>query len=107
MMFEIILAIVLINYLRRSPQLTGISPEWSQRLFIGMMACVALLLFDVIVDRHGKISNWISYLVLLSILYLIYSKKEFQFAKFLIYAVLPLVVIGIIKDLTSIISPSF
>ena len=107
MMFEIILAIVLINYLRRSPQLTGISPEWSQRLFIGMMACVALLLFDVIVDRHGKISNWISYLVLLSILYLIYSKKEFQFAKFLIYAVLPLVVIDIVKDLSAIISPSF
>ena len=107
MMFEIILAIVLINYLRRSPQLTGISPEWSQRLFIGMMACVALLLFDVIVDRHGKVSNWLSYLVLLSILYLIYSKKEFQFAKFLIYAVLPLVVIGIAKDLTAIISPSF
>jgi two-component system, NtrC family, sensor kinase len=107
MMFEIILAIVLINYLRKSPQLTGISPEWSQRLFIGMMACVALLLFDVIVDRHGKISNWLAYLVLLTILYLIYSQKEFQFAKFLIYAVLPLVVIDIVKDLTGIISPSF
>ena len=107
MMFEIILAIVLINYLRRSPQLTGVSPEWSQRLFIGMMACIALLLFDIIVDKHGRISNWLTYLVLLSVLYLIYSKKEFQFAKFLIYAVLPLVVIGIVKDFTRIIGPSF
>ena len=53
---------------------------WSQRLFIGQMACVAVLLFDVIVDKSGIISWGVADLILLAILYLVYSKKEFQLA---------------------------
>jgi two-component system NtrC family sensor kinase len=107
MLFQIILAIVLLNYLRRSPHIRGVSMEWSQRLFIGQMACVALLLFDLIVDKSGIISRGVADLILLAILYLLYSKKEFQFAKFLVFAVLPLVVICIFQDLARLINPRF
>jgi two-component system, NtrC family, sensor kinase len=107
MLFQIILAIVLLNYLRRSPHIRGVYLEWSQRLFIGQMACVALLLFDVIVDKSGIISRGVADLILLAILYLLYSKKEFQFAKFLVFAVLPLVIICIFQDLARLINPHF
>jgi two-component system, NtrC family, sensor kinase len=107
MLFQIILAIVLLNYLRRSPHIKGVYLEWSQRLFIGQTACVALLLFDVIVDKSGIISRGAADLILVAILYLIYSKKEFQFAKFLVFAVLPLVIIAIVRDLAHLINPGF
>ena len=107
MLFQIILAIVLLNYLRRSPHIRGVSMVWGQRLFIAQMACVGLLLFDVIVDKSGIISKLFGHLVLLAILYLVYSKKEFQFAKFLVFAVLPLVIIGIVGDLASLFNKHF
>jgi two-component system, NtrC family, sensor kinase len=107
MLLQIILAIVLLNYLRRSPHIRGVYLEWSQRLFIGQTACVALLLFDVIVDKSGIISRGVADLILVAILYLVYSKKEFQFAKFLVFAVLPLVVISIFRDLAHLINPRF
>jgi two-component system, NtrC family, sensor kinase len=107
MAFQIILAILLLNYLRRSAHIRGVYLEWSQRLFIGQMACVALLLFDVIVDKSGIISRGLADLILMAILYLVYSKKEFQFAKFLVFAVLPLVIITIVRDLAHLINPHF
>ncbi|HEY5371320.1 MAG TPA: ATP-binding protein [Hanamia sp.] len=107
MSFESILAIILVAYLRKS--LRTISPNeqrWNQILTFTLYGVVALVILQF-VFHITPIVKWVWYALLFFFLYLINKNPVFDHFKKLLYAVLPLVLLGFFSDLLKAIQPAY
>jgi len=107
MSFELILAIALIAYLRKS--LKTISPNeqrWIQMLTFTLYGVVALGILQA-VFHLTPIVKWVWYVLLFVLSYLIYANPVFAHFKKIFYAMLPLVLLAFFSDLLKAIWPAY
>ena len=105
MVFQFILIVIIINYLRKSLRLTLTMPEWNKKLMYILFAATAVLVINLSIHRADTITNWLSIALLSLLLYIIYSQKEFKPAAFLLTAVVPYVVVTVISYLIKLMNP--
>ena len=105
MVFQFILTIIIVNYLRKSLQMRVTMPEWNKQLMWIIFADIAVLIIHVSVHRSDIITNWLSIALLSLVLYIIYSKKEFKPASFLLTAMVPYVVVTVLAYLIQLVNP--
>ena len=107
MFIEFILAIFIIRYLRTTLKNDGNLPPWDYLLTGGMVVSIGLMVVGVVIDSSRSIATLLTDGLIFYIIYLIYTKKEFASVKFLVYALLPYIIVSVIREITSIISKSF
>lgn len=107
MFIEFILAIFIIRFLRTTLKNDGNLPAWDYLLTGGMVVSIGLMVVGVVINSSRSIATLLTDGLIFYIIYLIYTKKEFASVKFLVYAVLPYIVVSVIREITSIVSKSF
>jgi two-component system, NtrC family, sensor kinase len=106
MYLQIILAIVILNFLRKTVRENGQLVKWNKLLLGGIIFSVALVALEILANKNIFIL-WIGHALLLSLVYLIYTKEEFKSAKPLMIALLPLIIAALINDLVENTAPDF
>lgn len=102
MSFEPFLAFFIVRYLQKS--LNKLSPDqwWNQILKYTLYGIVVLAVFQL-VFHITPIAIWIWHVFLLALMALIYKNPVFAFAKKVMVAVLPLILLGVFSDLFKLI----
>ncbi len=98
MYLEVILAIVIINYLRKKLRMGEYSPQLNRQLVVGFGIAVGLLVLQAVLPNTRSIADWLTHALMLVILYNIFYRPELKAVKFIVYVVLPYLVIEIIND---------
>ena len=104
MSFQFIITLIIINYLRKSLQMRLTMPEWNTRLMWIIYAYIAVLVVHLSVRRSDEITNWLSIGLLSWVMYLIYSRKEFKAATFLLTAMVPYIAVTVVTYLIKLIN---
>ncbi|CAN5521596.1 hypothetical protein BH11BAC3_BH11BAC3_43060 [soil metagenome] len=107
MNFEIVLVFIIIGYLRKSLQIKTAYPEWNRVLMIVAGVAIALLSLQYVFKDQRVIFNWLSHLLLFSLIFLIIYIKEFQAAKSVVYTVVPYLVVSVINDFVGLVAKDF
>ncbi|MEO5593703.1 MAG: ATP-binding protein [Chitinophagaceae bacterium] len=99
MVLEFILAIIIIRYLRSYLQKDGSLPKWDRKLIIALGIAIGLLVMSILIPRSKHIAILLADALLLYIMYVAYTTKEFQPLKPTIYAVLPYTIVSVVDAL--------
>ena len=106
MSFEPILAFFLVRYLRRSLKANSTNTRWDQIFTITLYGIVALAIFQI-AFHLSPVIMWVWHALLLALVALIYKDPVFDFAKRVMYGVLPLILLAFFSDLFKLINPGY
>ena len=107
MYLQVVLSIIILNYLRTALRKDGLSAQWNKLLISGIVVSLSLVVIGVTVSGSDQIILWLSHLLLLTLIYLVFTRKEFHSAKSLMVAMLPLIILKFMSDLTETINNTF
>lgn len=102
-----VLLIILFVYLRKHLQTKTTMPKWHRVFFTGLMLAIAFLMASITFRKGKPYILWGSELLLLAVIYFLFIRKEFQQARLVIYAILPMALLEIIDHFASTFYPSF
>ncbi|MEO6289199.1 MAG: ATP-binding protein [Ginsengibacter sp.] len=106
MSFEPILSFFLIRYLRKNIRFFSPNPFWESILTRAMYGVVILFILEIVLSTE-KISIWIWHLLLLAIIYISFRLSMLERVRTVMVAILPLIIIGIVKDILHAVNQSF
>ena len=106
MILQPILALIILRSLRKSLKVAGLLPKWDRLFMIGTALFIALITINTLV-RENNFTPWIAHVLIIGLVYMISTEKDFRSAKPVMYAVLPLIVINLIQDVTKLIDHDF
>ena len=107
MYLQTTLIIVILTYLRRTLRKNNALAKWDKLLLGGIVGAVSLIVISIALSESEQFLLWLSHLLLVSVVYQIYTQKDLQQAKPLALAMLPLIVIQLISDLIELINQEF
>jgi two-component system, NtrC family, sensor kinase len=102
MIFELIIAIIIVRYLRKSLQTQVELPKWDKVLNYIMYAAIILLVADTGFSSLKPVTLWLSHLLLLYLIYILYSQKEFGKARPVLLAIAPFIILSLFSDITKL-----
>jgi len=104
MVLDFILTVFIISYLRKTLHTASLLPQWNRVLSGVLYAAIALLIINMSVSVAQPYTIWLSHLLLLYLLYVLYSQKEFQPARPLMLAVSPFILVSLFTDIVRLIN---
>jgi two-component system NtrC family sensor kinase len=107
MYIEFILAIIILRYLRKVLKKEDMLPGWDRLLTAGMVVSVGLLVVAFFIHGSKYISVLLTDAMLLYVVNITLTRKEFAPAKSLVYAVLPYIIVSVFSSAVEWISRSF
>jgi signal transduction histidine kinase len=99
MFLEFFIIIFLSRYLRQFLQTSSKLQEWNKILTGVMYVAIGLLVLDVTVPATKPVMMWVAHLMCLLIVAAVFRQNELRNARPVMYAVLPLILISLLKDL--------
>ena len=103
MSFEPILIFILLMIMRKHVKTENLNSKWSRILKAGLYVTIALFaLFEALPFHHGAFFHWFWHLALLAVAVVIYKRPEFAKMNNLVFAVLPVLVVGFLRDLSGL-----
>jgi C4-dicarboxylate-specific signal transduction histidine kinase len=102
MIFELIVAIIIVRYLRKSMQTAVSLPKWDKVLTYIMYAAIMLLVVYIFLQAGRPVTKWFSHLLLLYLIYILYSEKEFRQARPVLLAIAPFIILSLLNDIINL-----
>lgn len=99
---ELVLAIVIATYLRKSFQTKLKYPGWHKVLNVILFAGIALLIVDVFVGRWISVTKWLGHALMLYLIYILFVEKVFVRARSILFAIAPFVLLSLLKDISDV-----
>lgn len=107
MSLDFIFIIFLCRYFRKSLQTSGNLAKWDKILTGLTVTSIVLMIFDILDYGNNTVIKWIANLIMLSIVYVAFSKSEFRQFRSMMYAVLPFLLVSVFSNLIETISKPF
>ena len=107
MLLQPILALVILNLLRKSLKTSGLLQKWNRLFMVVTGIFIALIILSVTVKGSRDLWTWISNGLIAGLVYLVFYSKDFQTSRQVMFAALPLFIIGITEDILDIFAPGF
>jgi two-component system NtrC family sensor kinase len=107
MLFDLILVIIVVSYLKRNLSPSELTPDWRRYLTYVIVISVALFLSESILKNIDWLFEWLGHALVWCLAWFIYSKKEWRKARPLLFAFLPLLAINTITDIVKEVANSF
>lgn len=107
MLFDLILILVVVRYLKRNLSASELTPEWNRNLTWFVLTAVILFLGHSIIKNVSWLFEWLGHVLVWYLAWLIFSKKEWNKARPILFAFLPLLVINTITDFVKLTAKSF
>jgi two-component system, NtrC family, sensor kinase len=102
MMFELIIAIIIVRYLRKSLQTPVKFPKWDKVLNYIMYAAIVLLVANTGLSSIRPVTLWLSHLLLLYLIYILYSQEEFGKERPVLLAIAPFIILSLFSDIAKL-----
>ncbi len=99
MIFELIIAIVIVRYLQKSMNTKTNLPNWNIVLTYIMYAAVILLVSYALFDAARPVTKWFSHALLLYLIYILYNEKVFKEARQVLLAIAPFILLSVFSDI--------
>src|SRR5580765_5757562 len=96
---ELIIAFFLVLRLRKSLQTASLLPGWNKILLGIMYAAIVLQVLQMTTHVANTAIEWIAHLLVLFVVWIIYSQKEFRSARSIMFAVMPFIALTILNDI--------
>ncbi len=107
MLFQPILALIILRFLRKSLKASGQLAKWDKYFIYANAFFIAMLVLSIVVSGSRNILSWLGHASLFALVYLVYTQKELKTAKPTMVAVLPIIGFYFIEDVVTAISSSF
>ena len=107
MLLQPILALVILNLLRKSLKTSGLLQKWNRLFMVVTGIFIALIILSVTVKGSRDLWTWISNALIAGLVYLVFYSKDFRTSRQVMFAALPLFIIGITEDILDIFAPGF
>jgi two-component system NtrC family sensor kinase len=104
MVFQLVILIIIIGYLRKSLDMVVTMPDWNKKLWWISYAAIALIIIHLGYSGSDKIAEWISLFLLAGLMYIINDNEEFKPVGFLLTAVIPYLIVSFITYLIKLIN---
>lgn len=105
MSLEPLVAFFLVRYLRKTLRIFSPENKWEKTFTYTLYGIIVLFVIDVSTDI-SNILIWIWHALLLSTIWIGYKYPEFKESKPTLFAIIPLVILGVIVDLLKVINKS-
>jgi two-component system, NtrC family, sensor kinase len=99
MILELIIAIVIVRYLQKSMETKTNFPNWNIVLTYIMYAAIILLVSYAVFHDARPITKWLGHLLLIYLIYILYSQQIFQQAKPVLLAIAPFIILSVLNDI--------
>lgn len=93
MLFQVVITIIIISYLRKSFQMPVTMPVWNKKFWWLIYAGIAILVLNYSFNRSEVVVRWLALGLLSLLMYILNKNEEFKPARFLIIAVVPYIVV--------------
>ena len=107
MNIQLIISFFIIIHLRKSFHTATRLPWWNKNLLNLMYACIALQVLEFIFPPARPAVMWLSHIIVLGIVGIIYLEETFRSARPTVFAVLPLILVSFLGDTVKLISRDF
>ena len=107
MQIEFILLAILFHFMRKHLQNTKLLPGWNGWIIAGLVFAVAMIFVDMTNPGIRHITVWFARGLLLTQVIILLKRTEFQKLRYIVFIVLPLILINFIHDFTKLVSASF
>lgn len=104
---NLIILLIVLHYLRRNLQSRTKLPQWDKLFLNGMVAASILFVLQFAAPSMVHVINWIAYAALFGLIYLNLSNPVFKPVKSIVNAVVPLILVEFVSDVSSAGFPSF
>jgi signal transduction histidine kinase len=104
---EFIIIILIVIYLRRALKTKVSMPEWHKKMQWLLYAAIGLIIAQALSDNFRIILHWVGMIMLGYVLYIISTNEKFKESRFLVTAILPMLVVAFIAAIIRIISVDF
>jgi two-component system, NtrC family, sensor kinase len=101
MPIEPVLLFILVIQFRRILKKNELYPEWQRLLFFSLFGIGVLFVLDKALPIED-FTRWIWHALLLGTVYIVFTREEFSSFRNFMYAFLPMIIIGILKDLADL-----
>ncbi|HLK29602.1 MAG TPA: ATP-binding protein [Puia sp.] len=102
MTFDLIVTIVITWYLRRSLEMAAKLPKWDHIFKYILYAAIGLFVINVALPQSRIVAVWLSHLLMLYLIYLLYSEKELQAARQVLFAIAPYIILSLFTDIAKL-----
>lgn len=99
MILDFIIAILIARYIKRRLHTAEKLPQWDKILDIIFYASIALLAVSVLVENSQPAMIWVAHAILLYIVYILYTRKEFKELRSYLLAIAPYILVSLAKDI--------
>lgn len=106
MIFDLIIVVLLIQYLKKSPG-PELTQAWKTRLHLILLFSVALLVFGSVTPNQIMFFQWTSHALVWGFVIFLYRKKEWKNIRPVLYPTLPLLILKTVADGCELIAPAF
>ncbi len=93
MVFQIVLTIIIISYLRKSLQMQVTLQDWNKKFWWMVYSGIALFVIHYAYRGSDVVTQWLALLLLSGLMYIIYRHKEFEQSRFLLTAIVPYLIV--------------
>lgn len=107
MLFQPILALLILRHLRKQLDTASVLPKWDNWLKVGTGIAIAFIVLYAAVRESRVAITWLSDIFLFTIAYLVYFQQELRKARASITAFFPIIIIYFIDDVAILLLPGF
>ena len=107
MLFDLILILVVVRYLKRNLSASELTPAWNRYLTWFALTSVILFLGHSFIKNADWLFEWLGHALVWYLAWLFFSKKEWNKARPILFAFLPLLAINTITDFVKLTAKSF
>lgn len=101
---EFFLILVVCWYLRKSLKTAEKFPKWDKTLRSIVFASLGLFAIHLFFNRLDNITNWGQRILVIYLVYLLFSEKIFESARQVMFAITPYIILSLLKDTLLLIS---
>ncbi len=102
MIFELLVAIFIVRYLRQSMHTQANLPKWDKVLNYIFYTAIILLVAYAVFDAARPVTKWLSHALLLYLIYILYEEKDFRHARPVLLAIAPFIILSLFSDITKL-----
>ncbi|HVM86905.1 MAG TPA: ATP-binding protein [Puia sp.] len=102
MFFDLLIIIGIVQYLRKSLNMAIKLPKWDRIFTYIFYAAIGLLIVELTISKSRGVTEWFSHLLMLYMVYVLYTEKELAPARQVLFAIAPYVILSLFTDITKL-----
>jgi signal transduction histidine kinase len=107
MVLDFVIAILIARYLRKTFETAKLLPGWDKMFIAIFVASIACLAVSILFNPFEPVMKWVAHGLLLFLLYVLYTQKDFRSARSYMIAIFPYILVSLAADIIKLFFKKF